>query len=124
MAARAACPTASRATQAWKQLVEFSRRAAEQAKPYGIVVTIEPLRKEETNIVNTAAEGLDLVTAVNHANFQLMIDFYHLASEHEDPAIVLESEGSPAPPARRQSATAACFRRRGMNTTTPRFSPA
>jgi sugar phosphate isomerase/epimerase len=77
---------------AWKQLVEFSRRAAEQAKPYGIVVTIEPLRKEETNIVNTAAEGLDLVTAVNHANFQLMIDFYHLASEHEDPAIVLRAK--------------------------------
>jgi sugar phosphate isomerase/epimerase len=78
--------------EAWKQLVDFSRRAAEAAKPYGIVVAIEPLRKQETNIVNTAAEGLDLVTAVNHPNFQLMIDFYHLASEHEDPAIVLRAK--------------------------------
>ena len=52
--------------QAWKQLVEFSRRAAQQAKPYGIVITIEPLRKEETNIVNTAAEGLDALHRGGH----------------------------------------------------------
>jgi D-psicose/D-tagatose/L-ribulose 3-epimerase len=77
---------------AWKQLVDFSRRAAEEAKRYNITVAIEPLRKQETNIINSAAEGLDLVNAVNHPNFQLMIDFYHLASEHEDPAIVLKAK--------------------------------
>jgi sugar phosphate isomerase/epimerase len=78
--------------EAWRQLVDFSRRAAEAAKAYGITVAIEPLRRQETNIVNTAAEGLELVNAVNHPNFQLMIDFYHLASEHEDPAIVLKAK--------------------------------
>ena len=77
---------------AFKQLVDFSRRAADAARPYGITVTIEPLRRQETNIINTAAEGLDLVNAVNHPNFQLMIDFYHLASEHEDPSIVLKAK--------------------------------
>jgi D-psicose/D-tagatose/L-ribulose 3-epimerase len=78
--------------QAWKQLVDFSRRAADEAKGFGITVAIEPLRRQETNIINTAAEGLELVNAVHHPNFQLMIDFYHLASEHEDPAIVLEAK--------------------------------
>src|SRR5881394_632091 len=78
--------------EAWKQLVDFSRRAAEAAKAYQITVAIEPLRRQETNIINTAAEGLELVNAVNHPNFQLMIDFYHLASEHEDPAIVLKAK--------------------------------
>ena len=78
--------------QAWTQLVDFSRRAADAARPYKITVAIEPLRQQETNIINTAAEGLELVNAVNHPNFQLMIDFYHLASEHEDPAIVLEAK--------------------------------
>jgi sugar phosphate isomerase/epimerase len=77
--------------EAWAQLVEFSRRAAEAAAPHHITVAIEPLRRQETNIVNTAGEGLALVEAVNHPNFQLMIDFYHLASEHEDPAIVLRA---------------------------------
>jgi D-psicose/D-tagatose/L-ribulose 3-epimerase len=77
---------------AFKQLVDFSRRAAEEAKPHNITVAIEPLRKQETNIINSAAEGLELVNAVNHPNFQLMIDFYHLASEQEDPAIVLKAK--------------------------------
>jgi D-psicose/D-tagatose/L-ribulose 3-epimerase len=78
--------------EAWKQLVDFSRRAAQEARPAGITVAIEPLRTQETNIINTAAEGLRLVEDVKDPNFQLMIDFYHLASEHEDPAIVIKAK--------------------------------
>jgi len=78
--------------EAFKQLVDFGRRAATEAALHGITITIEPLRKQETNIINSAAEGLELVNAVNHPNFQLMIDFYHLASEQEDPAIVLRAK--------------------------------
>ena len=78
--------------EAFKQLVDFGRRAAREAKANGITIAIEPLRKQETNIINSAAEGLELVNAINDPNFQLMIDFYHLASEHEDPAIVLRAK--------------------------------
>jgi D-psicose/D-tagatose/L-ribulose 3-epimerase len=78
--------------EAFKQLVDFGRRAAGEAKANGITIAIEPLRKQETNIINSAAEGLDLVNAINDPNFQLMIDFYHLASEQEDPAIVLRAK--------------------------------
>ena len=74
--------------EAFKQLVEFGRRAAREARSRNITLAVEPLRREETNIINSAAEGLELVNAINDPNFQLMIDFYHLASEHEDPAIV------------------------------------
>lgn len=77
---------------AFKQLVDFGRRAANEAKPYNITIAIEPLRTQETNIINSAAEGLELVQAIDHPNFQLMIDFYHLASEHEDPSIVLRAK--------------------------------
>ena len=78
--------------EAWKQLVDFGRRAAEEAKAHGITIAIEPLRRQESNIINSAAEGLELVTAIGHPNFQLMIDFYHLASEKEDPAIVVRAK--------------------------------
>src|SRR5258705_6213658 len=74
-----------------KQLVEFGRRVAPEARNANITIAVEPLRRQETNIVNSAAEGLDLVNAIDHPNFQLMIDFYHLASEGEDPAIVLRA---------------------------------
>jgi sugar phosphate isomerase/epimerase len=84
-------PDAFSHEEAFTQLIDFSRRAAREARANGITIAIEPLRKQETNIINTAAEGLDLVNAVGDPNFQLMIDFYHLASEHEDPAIVFKA---------------------------------
>jgi len=77
--------------EAFKQLVDFGRRAATEARLHGITIAIEPLRKEETNIINSAGEGLELVNAIADTNFQLMIDFHHLASEREDPAIVLRA---------------------------------
>ena len=77
---------------AFKQLVDFGRRAAAEARAAGITITIEPLRKQETNIINSAAEGLELVKAIGDPNFELMIDFYHLASEREDPAIVVRAK--------------------------------
>jgi sugar phosphate isomerase/epimerase len=78
--------------EAFKQLVDFGRRAAREARANGITIAIEPLRKQETNIINTAGEGLELVNAIADPNFQLMIDFYHLASEQEDPAIVIRAK--------------------------------
>jgi sugar phosphate isomerase/epimerase len=76
---------------AFKQLVEFGRRVALEGRTHNITIAVEPLRRQETNIINSAAEGLELVNAIDHPNFQLMIDFYHLASEREDPAIVLRA---------------------------------
>src|SRR5262245_13286069 len=77
--------------EAFKQLVDFGRRAAREARAHNITIAVEPLRRQETNIINSAAEGLELVTAVNDPNFQLMIDFYHLASEQESPEIVVRA---------------------------------
>jgi sugar phosphate isomerase/epimerase len=79
--------------EAFKQLVDFGKRIAPEARSRGITIAIEPLRREETNIINSAAEGLDLVEAIDDPNFQLMIDFYHLASERESPAIVSRASG-------------------------------
>jgi sugar phosphate isomerase/epimerase len=77
--------------QAVRQLVEFGRRAAAAARARGITIAVEPLRPEETNIINSAAEGLELVNAIADPNFQLMVDFYHLASVEEDPAIIVRA---------------------------------
>jgi sugar phosphate isomerase/epimerase len=74
--------------EAFGQLVAFGKRVAPEARSRGMTIAVEPLRREETNIINSAAEGLALVEAIGDPNFQLMIDFYHLSSEHEDPAVV------------------------------------
>src|SRR3954468_23494117 len=85
-------PDGFSADEAWKQLVDFAKRIAPEAKKRGIVVTVEPLQKGETNTINTAAEGLKWVQAVNHPNFQLMVDFYHLSLEKEDPSILVTAK--------------------------------
>lgn len=76
--------------EAMKQLVALAKKLAPEAKKRGIVMAVEPLQTKETNIINTAAEGLEWVKAVDHPNFQLMVDFYHLALEKEDPAILVK----------------------------------
>jgi sugar phosphate isomerase/epimerase len=73
------------------QLVDFARRIAPLARARDITVAVEPLRREETNIVNSAAEGLQLVEAVSEPAFQLMVDFFHVASEHENPDIIVRA---------------------------------
>jgi D-psicose/D-tagatose/L-ribulose 3-epimerase len=78
-------------SEAFDQLVDFGRRVAPLARARGITIAVEPLRREETNIINSAAEGLQFVERINDPGFQLMVDFYHLASEREDPQIIVRA---------------------------------
>ena len=76
---------------AWGQMKDFLRQAGEVAKSKGIVIAIEPLRKKESNIINTGAEALRLVRETGHPNVKMIIDYYHLREENEDPQIVWEA---------------------------------
>lgn len=73
---------------AWEQIKTFLARAGDIAKAKQIVIGIEPLRKQESNIINTGAEALKLVHQVNHPHVKMIIDYYHLRVEQEDPEIV------------------------------------
>lgn len=77
--------------KAFDQLVEFGRRAAQRAKPLGLTIVVESLQSKETNMINTSAESLELVKAVNHPNFKMLVDHYHMALMNEDPAIILKA---------------------------------
>ena len=74
--------------QAWQQMRTFLQWAGEVARSRSIVIAIEPLRKQESNIINTGGEALRLVREVNHPNVKMIIDYYHLREENEDPAIL------------------------------------
>lgn len=77
--------------EAFNQLVDFCRRIAPVARDNGITIAFEPLRSQETNIVNSVREGLALVEAVDRPEIKLVVDFYHLAEAHEDPGVVLDA---------------------------------
>jgi sugar phosphate isomerase/epimerase len=77
--------------QAWTQLQTFLREAGEviASRGYGMVIGIEPLRKPESNIINTVVEGARLAREVNHPKIRIIVDFYHLTFENEDPDAIL-----------------------------------
>lgn len=83
-------PGFSRA-RAWNQIVEFLHMAGDIAQPKGLVVAIEPLRSQESNILNTGAEALRMVRQVAHPNVKMIIDYFHLSQEHESPEILWEA---------------------------------
>ncbi len=74
--------------QAWQEIKSFLQRAGGIARSKNIVIAIEPLRKQESNIINSGAEALRLVHEVHHPNVKMIIDYYHLREEKEDPEIV------------------------------------
>lgn len=74
--------------RAWVQIQSFLRMAGDTARPRGITIAIEPLRKKESNIINTGAEALQLVREVHHPNVRMIIDYYHLREENEDPKVI------------------------------------
>jgi D-psicose/D-tagatose/L-ribulose 3-epimerase len=77
--------------QTWQEIKRFLGRAGDIAKSHGLVIGIEPLRKQESNIINTGAEALRLLDEVKHPNVKMIIDYYHLRVENEDPEILLRA---------------------------------
>ena len=74
--------------RAWAEIARFLRMAGDTARLHQLVIAIEPLSHPESNIINTAGEALRLVRDVNHANVRMIVDYYHLRRENEDPKII------------------------------------
>ncbi len=76
--------------RAWLQLQEFLHMLGDEItkNQYGMVIGIEALRHEESNIVNTSSEAYNLAVQTHHPKVHIIVDFFHLASEGEDPAIL------------------------------------
>jgi sugar phosphate isomerase/epimerase len=69
--------------RAFAQIVAFCRMAADHCKANGIMLVAEPLNHAECNIINTVPEAMTYVKAVDHPNFQCLVDSYHFWLENE-----------------------------------------
>lgn len=77
--------------RARKEFTGLCRKMARLGKKYGVTVVVEPLQRSETNFINTVREGMEIVRAVNHPNFGVLADFFHMARENEDPGALVEA---------------------------------
>ena len=79
--------------RAQNQIADFLKMAGEAAQRSKIIVAIEPLRRQESNILNTGGEALEMVRRVEHPNVRMIIDYFHLREESEDPQIIELAKG-------------------------------
>ena len=79
--------------EARKALVELGRRMARKARAHKLEVLLEPLRRSDTNQVNTVAEAIEVIRAVGQPNFRLLVDYSFMTIEKEDPAVLKKARG-------------------------------
>jgi len=75
--------------RAREQFISMAGKLAALAQSYDITLALENLNRTETNFINTVREALDIVKAVNHPNFRLCADLYHMLKEGESPSVLL-----------------------------------
>ena len=60
--------------RAWERARDCLAQAARRAEECGVVYCIEPLSRNETDFINTVADGVRMVEAVGSKSFKTMID--------------------------------------------------
>lgn len=78
--------------KAKEQFISMARKISDLAKKYNIVLALESLNSNECNFINTVAEALEVVKAVDHENFRLCADIYHMLMEGESPEVIITTQ--------------------------------
>ncbi len=77
--------------KAKKDFIALGRKMAALARQYGVKIFLENLNSGETNFINTVKEGADIVRQINHPNFKLNADIYHMLKEGELSQSILDA---------------------------------
>jgi sugar phosphate isomerase/epimerase len=74
--------------KAKEQFIDVAKKVASLAKRYKVTLALENLNRTETNFINTVKEALEVVKQVDHPNFLLCADIYHMLKEDESASII------------------------------------
>ncbi|HEX8426830.1 sugar phosphate isomerase/epimerase family protein [Hymenobacter sp.] len=78
--------------KAQADFVVLCRQMAVAAQKHGIMIAIESLEATETNFLITLKSAADVVRAVNHPNFKLNADIFHMMREGESPQSIVDAK--------------------------------
>lgn len=67
-----------------ERAVQAFREVAEYAGQKGVTVILEPVNRLQCNFINSTEEGRRVVDLVNHPNFKIMLDLFHMNVEDRD----------------------------------------
>ena len=80
------------AQKAQADFVVLCRKMAVAAQRHGIMIAIENLNSSETNFLNTVHSAAEVVRAVNHPNFKLNADVFHMLRENKSPQSIVDAK--------------------------------
>ena len=67
------------------------RKLAVVAEKYNIMIALESLEAKETNFLITLKDAATVVRTVNHPNFKLNADIFHMMREGESPQSIVDA---------------------------------
>ncbi len=75
-----------------EQYTEFCRQLCRRVSDLKTVqVVIEPLRPDESNIINYVWQGMQIVRDVNHPRLQQLADLFHMICGRESPRSIVDA---------------------------------
>jgi D-psicose/D-tagatose/L-ribulose 3-epimerase len=63
---------------------EYLRKLTDYARPNGIDIAMEPVKRFESHFINTAAQALDMIERVGAYNLKVHLDTFHMNIEEAD----------------------------------------
>jgi D-psicose/D-tagatose/L-ribulose 3-epimerase len=78
----------------YRNAVSGLREVAQEARTKGVVLAIEVVNRFESNLLNTAAQGLRFVEAIGEDNVGVHLDTFHMHIEEADAAAAIRACGS------------------------------
>ncbi len=79
---------------AYRQIAKFLREiAGPLAEKNGLTVVIEPLRRKDSNIINSAQEGAAVAAIADHPSVKSLVDLYHMVDVNDNEVTVRRLTG-------------------------------
>ena len=72
---------------------EVIARVADKAAASNITLGMEVVNRYETNVLNTATQGIEFCRLVNRPNVKVHLDVYHMNIEEVDSVVAIETAG-------------------------------
>ena len=77
--------------KATDDFVLLCRKLAITAEKYKVMIVLESLETVETNFLLSLTSAAEVVRAVNHPNFKLNADIFHMLRESESPQSIIDA---------------------------------
>lgn len=74
--------------------IEHMENVTRYAKEYNITMAIEPVKRFESHLINTAEQAIDYLSYINYDNIGIHLDTFHMNIEEDDIPKALEKCGN------------------------------